>query len=51
MIPNATAVVCVKPFDERFIFREDRIKRDDRTELAARKKNPWHGYLYYIRNI
>lgn len=40
---NVTAGVWIKHFDERFVFREDRIKRNDGTKLVEprekKKKN------------
>lgn len=33
--PSSTSVVCIKHFEERFIIREDRIRRDDGTELVV----------------
>lgn len=36
--PSSTAVVCIKHFEERFIIREDSVKRKDGTILTVDRK-------------
>lgn len=42
----ATAGVCIKHFDERFVTHEDRIKRDDGATLVVPEKenNLYDGF-------
>ncbi|GBL93998.1 hypothetical protein AVEN_76715-1 [Araneus ventricosus] len=37
-IPSSTAVVCIKHFSSQFIIKEDRIVRDDGSELVVPRK-------------
>ncbi|GBM96249.1 hypothetical protein AVEN_126711-1, partial [Araneus ventricosus] len=37
-IPSSTAVVCIKHFSSQFIVKEDRIVRDDGSELVVPRK-------------
>ncbi|GBM38946.1 hypothetical protein AVEN_137687-1 [Araneus ventricosus] len=37
-IPSSSAVVCIKHFSSQFIIKEDRIVRDDSSELVAPRK-------------
>ncbi|GBL76680.1 hypothetical protein AVEN_53378-1 [Araneus ventricosus] len=39
-VPSATAVVCIKNFSSQFIIKEDRVVRDDGSELVVPRKIP-----------
>ncbi|KAG8174942.1 hypothetical protein JTE90_001714 [Oedothorax gibbosus] len=39
-VPSTESVVCIKHFDERFIQREDKVRRDDGTWLCVPKSKP-----------
>ncbi|KAF8789420.1 hypothetical protein HNY73_007358 [Argiope bruennichi] len=39
-IPSSTAVVCIKHFSSKFIIKEDRVIRDDGSELVVQRQIP-----------